>query len=99
MPILKTARYQLNPGSVEKCQQAIREFVEYIKANEQGTLRYTALQQSDDSTRFLHFMMFQDEAAETKHAGSEGVKRFTDVLYPETLAPVEFTSYEIVAST
>lgn len=62
MPMLKSARYQVRVESLKKCQQAIREFVDYIKANEPGTLRYIALQQADDLTRFLHFMMFQDAA-------------------------------------
>ena len=98
MPIFKTARYQVRPESVEKCKEAVRTFVEHIKANEPGTLRYTAMQQPDDPTRFLHFMIFEDKAAEDKHGNSEAVRRFTDVLYPETLAPVEFNDYTIVAS-
>jgi quinol monooxygenase YgiN len=95
----RTAHYQCQPGSVEKCQQANREFIEYIKANEPGTLRYTSLQQADDPTKFMNFMIFQDEAAEERHRTSEGVRRFTDVLYPELVDGVQFTAYTILAST
>ena len=73
--------------------------MDYIKANEPGTLRYTALQQADDPTSFVNFMIFQDAAAEQQHRQSDAVKRFTAVLYPETVASVEFTDYSIVAST
>ena len=99
MPVFVTAHFQVKPESRAKCEQAIREFIDYIKANEPGTLRYTSLQQADDPTRFMHFFIFQDAAARETHANSEGVKRFTSVLYPETLAPVEFMEYTIVAST
>jgi len=99
MPVFMTARFIVKPESREKCEQAIHEFIDYIKANEPGTLRYTSLQQADDPTSYMHFFSFQDEAARDKHANSEGVSRFTSVLYPETLTPVEFTEYKMVAST
>jgi quinol monooxygenase YgiN len=99
MPVFMTARFIVRPEAREKCEQAIREFIDYIKANEPGTLRYTSLQQADDPTSYMHFFIFQDEAARDKHANSEGVSRFTSVLYPQTLAPVEFTEYKMVAST
>ncbi len=63
MPIHMTARFQVRPASREKCLTAIREFVDFIKANEPDTLLYTALQQSDDATQFLHYFIFKDEAA------------------------------------
>jgi quinol monooxygenase YgiN len=99
MPVFMTARFVIRPEAREKCEQAIRQFVAYVKDNEPGTLRYTSLQQADDPTRYLHFFIFQDQAARDLHASSEGVKRFTDVLYPETLGPVEFTEYAVVATT
>jgi quinol monooxygenase YgiN len=99
MPVFMTARFIVRPEAREKCEQAIREFIAYVKDNEPGTLRYTSLQQADDPTSYMHFFIFQDEAARDKHANSEGVSRFTSVLYPQTLAPVEFTEYKMVAST
>jgi len=99
MPIHQTARFTVRLESLAKCEQAIREFVAYVKANEPGTLLYVSLQQHDDPTSFLHYFIFQDEAARDVHANSVGVKRFTDVLYPETLAPVEFVEYSVAATT
>ncbi len=99
MPIFQTARFKVKPESREKCEQAVREFIEYIKANEPGTLRYSSLQQADDPTMFMHFFIFADEAARGKHRTSEGVKRFTSVLYPETIDGVEFAEYAMVATT
>ena len=99
MPIFKTAQYQVRPESVDKCTEANREFIAYVKTNEPGTLRYTCLQRVDDPTSFMNFMIFQDAGAEEQHRKSEGVRRFTEILYPETVAGVAFTDYATVAST
>ena len=99
MPLFMTARFTTKPESRAKVEQAIREFIAYIQANEPQTLRYTSLQDKTDPHTFLHFFIFADEAAREKHANSEGVQRFTAVLYPECIAPVEFTEYAVVAST
>lgn len=99
MSIYVTARFQVKPESVEKCKQAIDEFIAHVKQHEPGTLLYTSLQERDDPTRFLHTFIFRDEGAREIHSNSDAVKRFTSVLYPETLAPVEFIEYVVVAST
>ena len=99
MPIFQTAHFKVKPELREKCEQAIREFIDYIKANEPGTLRYTALQQTGNPNKFMHFFIFADEAAREKHRTSEGVQRFTSALYPELIGEVEFTDYTLLAST
>lgn len=99
MPLCMTARFKVRRQTLEKCQQAIHEFVEYVRANEPKTQLYVSMQEIEDATSFLHLFIFDDEAARDLHSNSEAVRRFTDVLYPETLAPVEFTEYRLVAST
>lgn len=37
------------------------------------------------------------DEAERIHGASDAVKRFTEVLYPNTLAPVEFVAWEAFA--
>jgi quinol monooxygenase YgiN len=98
VPIYQTARFQVRPKALDKCKQAIQEFVDYVRANEPGTLQYLAMQDTHDATRFLHVFIFVDAAARDCHASSDAVKRFTDVLYPNTLALVEFTEYNVVAA-
>lgn len=98
MPIHMTARFQVRPESVEKVRQAIRDFIDHIRANEPGTLLYVSLQESTDPTRFLHVFRFESEDAQQTHRGSEAVGRFTSILYPETLDGVEFTTWELVAA-
>src|SRR5438132_12419095 len=85
MPIHLTARWRIRPEARERCAQAIR-------ANEPNTLLYTAFQSTEDPTRFLHYFIFKDAAAELRHSTSEGVQRFTAVLYPECLDPYSATA-------
>jgi quinol monooxygenase YgiN len=100
MPIFQTADFQVKPEALGVCERAIREFVEYVAEMEQGsTLRYTSLRRPDDPTRFMHFFIFADAAAREVHRGSTGVIQFTDVLYPNLIGDVEFTEYEMFAST
>ena len=100
MPIYMTARFRIRAESREKCEQAIRQFVDYIAKNEigKGTIHYTALQEPDDPTSFLHYFVFQDNAARERHGSSDAVNKFTTALYPETLAPVRFTEYQVIAT-
>jgi len=99
MAIYMTARFRVKPESLEKCQQTIREFVDYVTDSEPETRLYESAQETGDATSFLHYFVFEDEAARERHSNSDGVKRFTSILYPELLAPVEFTEYALVAST
>ena len=98
MTVHMTAEYRVRPGSVERCLVAIREFVDVVARDETGTRHYVAWQDERDPVHFLHHFVFEDEAAEQRHRGSEAVRRFTAVLYPETVNGVHFTRYRLVAS-
>jgi len=94
-----TAVYQVRPQAVEKVRQAINEFVKYVQENEPGTQMYLAWQQKDDPTRFMHFFIFKDSAAQSIHSESEAVKRFESIYSPELVGgDVVFTDFNLVAS-
>lgn len=98
MPLYQTGGYRVKESAVNKVKQAIKEFVEYVRANEPGTHMYLAWQQKDDPTRFLHLFIFEDAAAQTRHGQSEAVRRFEAVYSPELVeGEVVFTNYEMIA--
>jgi quinol monooxygenase YgiN len=96
--IRQLARYQVRPEALDRCLAAVREFVAYVKAREQGTLRYEVWQEEKDPTRFVHIFTFRDAEADRIHSESAEVKKFASILYPECLAPVEFVDYKHVVS-
>ncbi len=96
--IRQLARYQVRPESLELCLAAIHEFVAYVRASEPGTLRYDVWQEVDDPTRFVHIFVFRDAEADQIHSESDAVKKFSSILYPECLAPVDFVDYQRVVS-
>ncbi|HXA43306.1 MAG TPA: antibiotic biosynthesis monooxygenase family protein [Candidatus Solibacter sp.] len=98
MKIYQTAEWQVRPEAVEKCAQAVRDFVDYVRANEPGTEMYLAWQRQDDPTRFLHFFIFADEAAQTTHSESAAVAKFEETYRPELVGgDVVFTDFNLVA--
>ena len=99
MAIYTIAEYRVRPSGVDKVKQAIEEFVPYVKANEPGTRMYLAWQKKDDPTCFVHFFIFEDEAANKIHGESEAVKRFEAAYRPELVGgDVVFTDYHLVAA-
>ncbi len=99
MPIYQTAHYQVRAAAVEKVKEAIAEFVAYVADNEPGSRMYTAWQQRDDPTRFVHLFEFADEAAHEAHGGSAAVRGFEAVYRPDLVGgPVVFTDYVLVAT-
>ncbi len=94
--IRQLARYQVKAESLPKCLAAIHEFIAYVEANEQGTLRYDVWQEKEDPTRFVHIFTFRDAEAEKLHSESEAVKKLNGSLYPECLEPMELVDYVFV---
>lgn len=97
MPIIMTARYQVHPQTIDRCKQAIKNLVDYVKENEMGTLYYIAKQEKLNPYAFLHMMIFQDEVALTMHRSSEAAEKFVSVIYPAAIDPLEFKEYNEIA--
>lgn len=99
MAIHQTAYFVVRDDALAECKDAIREFINYVRENEPNTFLYTSLQEKEHETHFLHYFIFRDENARQVHANSEAVNRFTSILYPNLIAPVDFTEYEVFATT
>jgi len=98
MPIFQTGAYQVKASGVPKVEKAIREFVDYVKTNEPGSLMYLAWQQKSDTTKFVHLFIFENEAAQARHGESEAVRRFESAYSPELVGgDVAFTDYVMIA--
>ena len=94
--IHELARYEVRPDSLESCLSAIHEFVDHVRANESGALRYEVWQETEHPTRFVHIFVWRDAEAKKVHGASAAVKKFSGILYPNCLAPVQFTRYNQV---
>jgi len=99
MTIHQTAYFVVRDDAQEFCQKAVGDFVDYVREHEPDTLLYTALQEKENPNHFLHYFIFRDEIARDLHANSDAVNHFTSILYPNLVAPVEFTEYNLFAST
>jgi len=99
MPIQTIAEYRVHPDGVAAIKRAIEEFVPWVKTHEPATRMYAAWQQQEDPTRFVHFFIFENEAAHETHSKSDAVKRF-EAAYRPWLAggDVVFTDYNMIAS-
>ncbi len=98
MPILMTARYQVKPHAIDRCKKAIQLLVDHVKENEKETLYYMAQQEILNPYAFLHVMVFKDEVALTLHRSSQAAENFVNVLYPQTIDPLEFKEYNMIAT-
>jgi quinol monooxygenase YgiN len=96
--LAKTARFTVHPDAREPCEAATREFVSALDS-EPGTRVYVALRERGDPTRFLHVMVFDDEAADERHRQAEHTKRFVEALYPHTLEGVAFHDFTMIGTT
>ena len=98
MPIAGTLRVKVKPESVEKCKEAIREYVALVKDHEPGTLFYTVVQDNEDPTLFLFFRISEDKAAQDQHNNAPYLKRYADLVLGESTEPEIGNSYTIVAA-
>jgi len=99
MAICKTARFRVRPEGRERCEAAIREFLAGIRVHETGTRLYLSLRSREEPAEYLHVMIFEDEEAERFHRGTDWVRRFVEVLYPETEDGVRFTDFDLLDTT
>jgi len=99
MPIYETATYQVKPEAVDDVRAAIETFVRYVTEHEPATRMYTAWQEADDPTRFLHLFIFDNEEARQIHSTSDAFAAFEAAYGPNLVdGPVVFTGFDQVAT-
>jgi quinol monooxygenase YgiN len=98
MPIYITAQYQVYPNKVNKTKNSIRQLVRHVKLHEPLTTIYIAQQQILNPSKFMHILRFEDEPALKAHQGSPASADFVQSVYPETLKPIDFMEYNLIAT-
>ena len=98
MPIYMTAQYQVQPKKVEQIKGNIRQLVKHVKAHEPLTTIYIAQQEVLNPSKFMHILRFEDETALATHQSSPASAQFVKTVYPETLKPIEFMEYNLIAT-
>jgi len=98
MPIYMTAQYQVRPNKVERTKNNIRQLVEHVKGHELLTTIYIAQKEILNPSRFMHILRFEDENTLTVHQNSPASAQFVQTVYPETLKPIKFMEYNLVAT-
>lgn len=89
-------RYKVKEAKLDEAKDAIVEFVDAVKSNEPATLVYQVFQDNIDPLIVFHFMIFEDEYAQTLHRKSSYVKKFVDVIYPLCAEEPVFTGLNLI---
>ena len=98
MAIYMTAQYQVHPNKIKKVKESIRSLVKHVKSNEPLTTIYIAQQQILNPSSLMHILRFEDEAALKIHQSSPASAQFVKTVYPETINPIEFMEYNLIAT-
>ena len=93
MPSYRTASFEVKLENLAAAKMAIAEFVATVNQKERGTRLYLSLESLDEPRKFLHVMAFEDAEAEERHRATAHVEKFTEILYPLTVAGVQFYSW------
>ncbi len=93
-----TAQYQVYPNKVNKTKDSIQQLVRHVKLHEPLTTIYIAQQQILNPSKFMHILRFEDESALKVHQSSPASADFVQSVYPETLKPIDFMEYNLIAT-
>jgi quinol monooxygenase YgiN len=97
--ICRIAQFQVREPFIERCEEAVRAFVQHVKQNEPGTLLYVSFQGKRDRTQFVHLMVFENAEALARHGLSQESKQLMEILNPHLVSYLASSNFERVAST
>ena len=91
------AKYTVRPEKVKEVKRAIAEFVAEVRKHEPRTL-YLVFRENGQHT-FVHWMAFENEAAERRHSQSRYNDRFVKKLLLNCAGKPSFTDFQLFASS
>ena len=91
------AKYTVKPETVKTVKRAIAEFVDEVRRHEPRTL-YVVFREEGQHT-FVHWMRFENEAAERRYAQARYTQRFAHKLLPALVGKAAFSEFRLFATT
>jgi len=91
------ARYTVRPETVKEVKKAIAEFIAEVRKNEPRTL-FLVFREEGRHT-FVHWMSFENEAAERRHAQSRYNDRFVKKLLACAVGRPSFSEFRLFATS
>jgi quinol monooxygenase YgiN len=91
------ARYTVKPEAVKEVKRALAEFIAEVRSHEPKTL-YIVFRENAQHT-FVHWMAFENEAAERRHSQSHYNDRLVKKLIANCAGKPVFTEFGLFAST
>ena len=91
------AKYTVKPQTVKAVKRAIAEFVAEVRKHEPRTF-YVAFREEGQHS-FVHWMWFENEAAERRHAQARYTQRFAHKLMPTFVGKASFSEFRLLATT
>src|SRR5512136_1227056 len=91
------AKYTVKPETVKAVKRAIAEFVDEVRKHEPRTLCVVFREEGQHT--FLHWMWFENEAAERRHAQARYTQRLAHKLLPAFVGKVSCSEFRLLATT
>ena len=88
--------YSVKKSEKNHVIELINEFIDGIRNNEPDTIIYHAVQDSLNSTEFIHVMTFRNEHAEVVHKDSSYCHKFTEELFPLCITEPEYSPINLI---
>ena len=91
------AKYTVKPETVQAVKRAMAEFADEVRKHEPRTL-YVVFREAGQHT-FVHWMRFENEAAERRHIQAPYTMRFAHKLSPSFVGKAAFSEFQLLATT
>jgi quinol monooxygenase YgiN len=78
MSVTLIAKIKAKSGSEQQLEEAFRDMIKKVRANEPGCQAYVLHRDNNDATQFVWYEVYQDQAAFDHHRKTEHMKEMGD---------------------
>ncbi len=97
MGITVVAKLKVQAGSEEQFTTAAAKMIEYVKANEPGTLQYILHRADGDASTFMFYEVYTDKDAMKAHSGSPAMMELFGAIGGLLDGAPEIAKYDEIA--